>query len=254
MKMFIVLIGLLFYGTSALANIAISPFFIEFDADSKNRSGQVRFTNTTDGVMTYTIKMVNFKQESDGAYTLITKSIAGNPFADVYLDYSPRLVTLKPLESQVIRIQRRGMAMAGDGEYVSHLLVQEVLKEKKQPKQNNKKDLEIKLETIYGVSIPIMIEKGNVSATARVKKTKVSSRDGVYTADVTVERFGTRSFEGSLLVKDDGKEIGRIASFRIFMTTPDRIIKVPLDQKPKGLVSVTLVNEFNNEVLESKSI
>ncbi|MDR0449418.1 MAG: hypothetical protein LBG89_03090 [Rickettsiales bacterium] len=232
-------------------NISLSPFFLEFDADSKNKSGQVRFTNSTSETRTYNIKLVNFKQNKDGSYTTITAPVDGNPSADYYLEYSPRQVSLPSMKSQVVRVQRRGMAGAAPGEYVSHLLVQEVPKEKKS--ENKKPEgISIDLKVVYGISIPVIITKGSLSASARIKSAKISKKDHV--AEVEIERSGDRSFFGSIIIKDNGSEIGKISDFRIFTTTKSRVLKVPLSKNPSGEASATLIDGRTGEIAGIKGI
>lgn len=237
---------------AVFANISVSPFVLKFDANSKNKSDQVRFTNTTNETKTYNIKMVNFRQESDGAYTTITQPIENNPFADYYLEYSPHQVTLESMKSQVVRVQRRGMAGAIQGEYVSHLLIQEVPDQERKSSDKNAKGIKIDLKVVYGISIPVIIESGNLSAIARIKSARIIKNERI--AEVTVERFGNRSFFGSVIVKDNGGEIGKISAFRIFMTTKLRVLKVPLQNNPSSRVSVTLVDGRADEIIETKDI
>lgn len=241
--------------TAALANISLTPFFVELDAASRDRTAQVRFTNTSNDIKTYNIKMVNFKQESDGSYTPLDEPIMANPFAEPYLEWSPHQVTLNPNQSQVVRIQRRPMATASDAEYVSHLLIQEQESDFALPDPAETSDgINIQLTALYGVSIPVMIENGNLSATANIEKVQVLDPGHGLVARVTVGRGGTRSFYGRLVVRDGNKEYGRIEKFRIFMTTPSRVIDVPLSSYPPRGAEVVLIDEKTNETLETKRI
>jgi len=235
---------------AARANIALSPLFLEFDADSKNRSKQVRFTNTTNEEMGYTIRLVNFRQEADGSYTPVKNPPEGGAFADEHIEFSPRLAKLKPMESQTVRVQRRGMASGADGEYVSHLLIQESPPEKKTNSPSNGKGLSIELRAIYGVSIPVMIKKGELFSSASIKGFKIADT----TATAVIERAGTRSFLGTAIVKSGGEEIGRIENFRVFTTTKQRTLKIPLSQKPSAQAELILIDGRGDEILETKSI
>lgn len=236
------------------ANITVSPFFVELDAASRNRTAQVRFTNTSPQTQTYNIKMVNFKQNSDGSYTPIDEPIMGNPFADPYLEWSPHQVTLAPNQSQVIRIQRRPMATASDAEYVSHLLIQEQ-ESSQTPAPDKKSDgLAINLIALYGVSIPVMIENGDLTATADIAGVQVIDQGRGPIARVRVARTGTRSFYGTLVVRDGRREYGRVEKFRIFLTTPERVIDIPLTSYPPRDSDVILIDENTNETLETKRI
>lgn len=240
---------------AAFGNISLTPFFIELDAASRDRTGQVRFTNTSNEVKTYNIKMVNFKQEEDGSYTSIEEPIIANPFAEPYLEWSPHQVTLQPNQSQVVRIQRRPMATASDAEYVSHLLIQEQESDSLPTDTANKSDgINIQLTALYGVSIPVMIENGNLTTTASIDSVKIQDDGHGLIARVRVGRGGTRSFYGRLVVRDGSKEYGRIEKFRIFMTTPSRVIDVPLSSYPPRGAEVVLIDEKTNETLETQRI
>lgn len=239
---------------TAFANISISPFFIELDATSRDRTGQVRFTNTSSEPHTYNIKMVNFKQEQDGSYTEIDTPIIANPFADEYLEWSPHQVTLQPNQSQVIRIQRRPMATASNAEYVSHLMIQEQDSKLELDTAKQSDGLTIQLTALYGVSIPVMIENGNLNATADIQSVQILDKGNGLIARVRVGRGGTRSFYGTLIVKDGSREYGRVEKFRIFMTTPSRIIDIPLTSYPPRGADVILIDEKTHETLETKRI
>lgn len=162
--------------------------------------------------------------------------------ADKYLEWSPHQVTLQPNESQVIRVQRRGMATAPDGEYVSHLLIQE------QPSKidndyetENDGSLIINLEALYEVSIPVMIVNGDIYADAKIKEAKLDKNSAAPKLSVVVEREGNRSFYGTLVVQQGKEELGRVNKFRILTTTETRNIDVPLSEVPSGSISVVLM-------------
>lgn len=235
------------------ANISVSPFYLEFDANSANRSGQVRFTNNSNTERTYNIKMVNYKQNQDGSYSPVDKD-SGEKFADYYLEWSPHQVTLKPTESQVIRVQRRGMATADSGEYVSHLMIQEQPSKVYGNYEEKTDNLVINLEALYGVSIPVMIENGDLTASAEIEDTEVIEKSGKPVAVVTVKRKGNRSFYGSLIAKAGKKELGKVNKFRIFTTTPVRRLEIPLESQPKDSIEIVLLDEKTDEVLDSKSL
>lgn len=235
----------LFFGLmlpmTAMGNISLTTFYMEFDADSPRRTDNLRFTNTSDSPKTYDISMVNFAQNSDGEYRPIETPMMGNPFADSYLDFAPRRVTLAPSQSQVVRVVRRPMAGAENGEYVSHLKIQEL------PDQTmmnsgatNSNGININLRPLYAVTIPVMIEKGSPRASALIRSVEIYNAKTNLIAAVMVERGGNRSFYGTLVVTDDGVELGRVSNFRIFMTTSARVIKIPLNRRPLPGSMVTL--------------
>ncbi len=241
---------------AANGNISLSPYYLEMD-NVATRSGQVRFTNTSQSEKTYNIQLVNFKQNPDGSYVTISEPVAGNPFASPFLEWAPHQVTLQPGQSQVVRVRRRAMAAAPDGEYVSHMLIQEqaspsMMYGTAQGGANG--GLVINLKPLYGVSIPVMIERGTLSASASIGDVRIERRNGKPVASIPVRRTGDRSFFGTVIVSQGRRELGRVADFRIFMTTPVRVLQVPLADEPSKDITVTLIDENTNETLETKSI
>lgn len=249
-KVFLFLVGL-FLIKAAWADMSVSPFFLEFNADSAKRTDVVRFTNNGIEKMTYRISLINYKQMSDGRYELITEPIAGNPFASPYINFAPHETTLEPRQSQTIRVQRKAMPMAPNGEYVSHLLIQEMPSSARPPEKKDAKGLKIEIKALYGITIPVIIDKGQLSASGKITQTRYVSGTKPEMV-VQVERQGTRSFWGTLVVTDNGKEIGRVNEFKIFLTTPYRSVKIPLSQKPSGKVKVSLWNARTNEMVMEK--
>lgn len=237
---------------TADADLSVSPFYVVFDADSQKRTASVRFTNNSAEERRYRIKLINYRQLADGRYEEITQAIKGSPFASKYINYAPHETTLKPRQSQTVRLQRKPMAAAADGEYVSHLLIQEMphafhIEEKAAPDE-----LKIDIRALYGVTIPIIIDKGNLTDKGWLESVKLlRASDEVL---VTVGRSGTRSFWGNIIVKDKNKEIGRVNGLKIFLTTDKRSIRIPLTHKPGSNLKVILEDARTNKVISEKTI
>lgn len=250
-KLLMVFVMGLFLIKGALADMSITPFYVLFDADNKKRTDIVRFTNTSVNQKRYRIKLINYKQLEDGRYEEITEPVSGNPFASPYLNYAPHEATLDGRQSQTIRIQRKAMPVAPDGEYVSHLLIQEMPDNSKPKDTAKSNELKIDIKALYGITIPIIIDKGDLSSTGSIKQAKMIAGNHPEVA-VLVGRSGTESFWGTLVVTQKDKEIGRINGFKIFLTTPQRLVKVPLSEKPNGKIKVTLRDARTDEIIAEK--
>lgn len=238
----------------AKANLAISSFYVWFDANSAKRTETLRVTNTSNIQKVYRIKLVNFKQNADGSYDDISHPLSGNPFAEPYVGYSPHETTLAPGQTQTIRLVRKPMAAAADGEYVSHLLVRELPEKTVHAKQDNNGDLRINIKALYGVTIPVIIDKGNLHSSASIGKVSVIEKDGKPYASVTVKRKGDRSFWGNLIIKKGQKEVGRVNGFKIFMTTPERHMQIPLSEKIVSGGKVILEDARTDETIASRTL
>lgn len=234
------------------ADLSISPFYVVFDADSPKRTASVRFTNAGLQTRTYRIKLINYRQEEDGRYTPITEALPNNPFAEPYLNYAPHETTLAPGQSQTVRIQRKPMAAAKDGEYVSHLMIQEMPDSSQLSEPVPQKELKIDIKALYGMTIPLMIEKGALTNNGAIQSVEINPQKNE--ARVWVARTGTQSFWGTLIVKDGQKEIGRLNEFKIFLSVPRRLLVVPLTQKPSGSLHIILKNARTDETVAEETI
>lgn len=238
----------------AQANLAISSFYVWFDANSAKRTETVRVTNNSNTQKVYRIKLVNFKQNADGSYEDISQPLKGNPFAEKYIGYSPHETTLAPRQTQTIRLVRKPMAAAADGEYVSHLLIRELPEKTLPAEQDSGGDLRINIKALYGVSIPVIIDKGNLRSSATIGTVSIKERGGKTYASVTVKRTGNQSFWGNLIIKKGKKELGRINGFKIFMTTPERHMEIPLSERNVSGGQLILEDARTHETIASKNL
>jgi hypothetical protein len=236
----------------ASANLSISPFYILLDANTAGRTDQVRITNTSKERKSYAIKLVNYRQMQDGTYKEI--QAASNPpmSAEPFFEFSPHTTDLDPMQTQTIRIKRKVMSGAADGEYVSHLMFKELPPAPAPVKNGPAGSLTIDLRPLYNVTIPVIILKGELAATAEIKYAKVINDKKNPTAEIAVSRKGTKSFYGSIQVQSDGEPIGEISKFRIFAATPARVLKVPLNKKPGKKLSIILTDETTNETVDTQ--
>lgn len=242
------IIGL--YSYPAEANLAVSSFYVWFDAQSPKRAESVRVTNNSNTSKSYRIKLINLKQNADGSYSDIEKPLPDNPFAEPYISFSPHETTLAPGQTQTVRLVRKPMAAAADGEYVSHLLIRELPEKTAVVPQSGGGELKINIKALYGVTIPVIIDKGDLYSSADITSVFADNKF----VSVTVKRNGNRSFWGNLIVKNGTKEIGRVNGFKIFMTTPERRIKIPLSEKIVSGGQVVLEDARTNETVSSKKL
>lgn len=250
---FWILSVLLFQISSAAANFSLTPFYVFFDADSKDRSDVVRMTNTSPEAKTYRIELINYKQNSDGSYQKIDQPLTGNPFASPYIGFSPRETTLQPRQSQTVRILRKAMAAAPDGEYVSHLWIHEMPGHKRQAPAAEGNKLSVELKALYGVTIPVIIDKGELHSSGKIVSAKIVNSENPY-AEVVVARSGNRSFWGNIEIKEGKEILGKVDNFKIFMTTAERRLKIPLSRLPKSPLQLILTDARTNERISVKNM
>lgn len=248
------------FAKASFANISVSPFSVIFDAGTNKRAAEVRVTNTTGNTQTYRISFVNYRQKRDGSLELIETEDPKSPFASPYLSFSPRQPTLKSRETQIIRIARKPMVGIPDGEYVSHLKIQEITTpDAAQPANADKKTLQIDLRALYSVTIPVIIRKGSLESSGSLEKiSKLPSKaDLPERLSVIVGREGSRSFLGNIVVMEGRKEVGKLNNVRIYATLKEREVVFPLTEKAESLTGKILTvilndTETNQPLTEKK--
>jgi hypothetical protein len=142
-------------------NLSILP--VRLVLEGRTRSEEVMLRNTGKGKATYRIMFKEMAMTQNGDIEECPKKEGQTTAADL-IRFSPRQVELAPGESQIIRIQVRKPEGLPDGEYRSHLLFQSVPDAKPPAPLQGDTDraLSVKLNTVLGISIPVILRHGDV--------------------------------------------------------------------------------------------
>lgn len=190
--------------SQAWAELMLYPTRIVFAGNQ--RAAQLELINNGSERATYRISLVSRRMGETGAFTEINTPLPGEQFADNLLRYSPRQVTLEPGTGQAVRIMVRKPANLPTGEYRSHLLFAQ------QPEAQGsasieargstaEKDIAIKLTTLVGVSIPVIVRHGNTDASVSLTHLELQQpSEGAPTLALQMERSGSQSVYGNLSV------------------------------------------------------
>ena len=186
------------------AELMLYPTRVVFAGNQ--RAAQLELINNGSQRATYRISLVNRRMSETGAFTEIETPLPGEQFADDLLRYSPRQVTLEPGAGQAVRIMVRKPANLPTGEYRSHLLFAQ------QPEARDGSSIEargsaaeneiaIKLTTLVGISIPVIVRHGNTDASVSLTQLDLQQPSaGAPTLGLQMERSGSQSVYGDLTV------------------------------------------------------
>jgi P pilus assembly chaperone PapD len=216
--------------SKAQGNLLITPRRVVFEGNKQSQ--ELTLANTGADTAKYTVSFVQYRMTEDGSFVQIEQPDAGQFFADKYLRFFPRSVTLPPNGSQVIRMQYRKMPDMQNGEYRSHVYFRAVPDENLLGDEQVNADttsIGIKLVPIFGISIPIIIRNGELQA--KVDLTGISldiKSDSVPNLTVSFERTGNKSVYGDLTVMWSGNqgaaiEVGVVRGIAIY--TPNSLRK-----------------------------
>jgi hypothetical protein len=233
----IFLIASLSAKTFAQGDLLITPNRVVFEG--RKQKEELNLINTGKETTTFSVSFVQRRMNGDGSFEVIEEPDPGQLFASPYLRIYPRQVTLAPGEAQVVMLQFTRKADMEDGEYRSHLYFRSEKNysplgsdAKEQPKT-----VSVQLIPIFGMSIPVIIRTGNVSATASLTDLKLTEEEEDAKVSFTLNRTGKASIYGDLKVeyipvKGKPYDIGTMKGIAVYTNLTKRHVSIRLNKTP----------------------
>jgi P pilus assembly chaperone PapD len=221
----------LFACTAAQASgdLLVAPTRLVLDS---NRSAEIVLNNIGNDVATYRVSLELRRMAPDGQLEEVTTPTAAEQSALNMIAYAPRRVTLAPNQPQAIRVGVQPPAGLLDGEYRAHMLFRAIPSTRlATPASGQETSLSIALTPIYGVSIPIIIRRGQLVADATIAHVSLGKDDdGKSGINLMLNRTGNRSVYGELRVTPHGqdKPIAQIRGVAIYPEVTSRQVMLPL--------------------------
>ncbi len=199
---FLVILLMLPSIASAQGDLLITPRRVVFEGSK--RSMDLNLANTGEDTATYAISLVQIRMLEDGGFETITEPDPDQRFADRYIRFFPRTVTLGPNEAQTVKIQVIRSNELENGEYRSHFYFRSIprakpLGEKETPKDST--TISVVLTPIFGITIPAIIRVG--ASTTKVTITDFTfemANDTLPRVKLLFTRSGNMSAFGDLTV------------------------------------------------------
>lgn len=232
MKKAVLLLTLCSMALCASAGIMIYPKYLFLD--DKTKSAEVTLINSSAlESANYRVTLSYKKQNPDGSYTEIASEQAPADSATPLLRYSPRSVTLKPSQSQTIRILKRIPEGLEPGEYVGYVTFTEVKLEKPATKQKLEPGtFSVTITPIPSFSIPIFVRyKVKENAPVSLEAKGLTTKNGITSLRVALNRQAQNSrtsVRGDLTVWDGDEMIGFIKGRYILPATDTLETAIPL--------------------------
>jgi P pilus assembly chaperone PapD len=225
--------------STAQGNLLITPRRVVFEGNKQSQ--ELTLANTGADTARYTVSFVQYRMTEDGSFIQIDQPNEGQFFADKYLRFFPRSVTLPPNGSQVIRMQYRKMPEMQNVEYRSHVYFRAVPTEKLLGDEQASTDttsIGIKLVPIFGISIPVIIRNGDLQAKVDLTSINLDLKsDTVPNLALTFERSGDKSVYGDLsvswvLAQAEPVEVGAVRGIAVYTPNSIRNFKMQLRKVP----------------------
>ena len=222
-----------------LGGLTVSPTRIVFEG--RERSAEVTLVNTSSSRATYRISFKNMRMLENGSYEDIETAGPGELFADGMVRYSPRQVTLEPGMTQKVRMLLRKPAGLETGEYRSHLwfrtIPPETAGEDVEKLEVEEGELQIQIQTVFAITIPVTVRHGQLSASAAITDlTLIPSGlpDEPTVLSFRVNRSGNRTVSGEVEITfkssdgDDKQVVGFARGIAVLNPYPTRTVRLPL--------------------------
>jgi hypothetical protein len=187
---------------AAQGNLLITPRRAVFEGQT--RSIDLNLANIGKDTARYTISLVQVRMKEDGGFETITEPDPGQRFADRYIRFFPRTVTLGPNESQSVKVQLTRTGELKPGEYRSHFYFRatpDAVPLAEEQKLKDTTTLSVMLTPIFGITIPAIIRVGESDTKVTLSDLAVdfpSGSDPVLR--FTFNRTGNMSVYGDIAV------------------------------------------------------
>lgn len=193
-----------FFGADVAAqgDLLITPKRLVFEGPV--RSIDLNLANTGTDTATYAVSIVQIRMTEDGGFETITEPDPGQLFAEPFLRFFPRSVTLGPNEAQVVKVQVTRANELTSGEYRSHFYFRAVPNAKPLGEATQVLDtntISVRLTPVYGITIPAIIRSGQLTSKASLSDLSLAvDAEGNRLIKFVFNRTGNMSIYGDIVI------------------------------------------------------
>ncbi|MCZ2720690.1 fimbria/pilus periplasmic chaperone [Marinomonas sp. 15G1-11] len=185
------------FSLSTFASLLISPTRLVLD--ERSRSANVILMNTSNEIQSYRLDWKELKALPEGGYReLSQQELLSFPILSRIARLSPKQVTLKPGESQTVKVSARKPRNLNDGEYRSHL--QFTALPKVEVNASSPSTTSIKLNVLLSYSIPVIFRLGQFQYGNKINNIslKHDKKNNKATINIELQKQGKYSLSGNL--------------------------------------------------------
>ncbi len=188
--------------------------------EGRRQIATVGLYNKTANEGDYEIKVVDMAMTPEGQLLAFNNGLSDQMKASVktaspFLRYSPRRVTLRGSDSQVVRIMARASSDLPPGEYRSHFNVTAIPRDETSGfsiddavNDTEQSGIGVTIRPRFGISIPIIVRVGETTLDVGVREAALlTAQDGSQAVGIILTRSGTRSAFGDITVTTAGADV-----------------------------------------------
>ena len=216
--------------------------------ENGDRFTTVVVKNTGNATGNFSVNLVDMEMKEDGLVTAFEEGKTDPLSAIPYLRIAPKSITLKPGETQNVRLMVRKPESLPMGEYRSHLRVSldndnvEGTAETADPFNPSKTpEAHIAVKANLVLVIPVILRNGETTLNMKMIAPKLTHDDkGKPSLTLTLLREGTRSSMGDFTITYTGTDghpqlIKSFPGVPVYRPLDKRTVSIALDDIPKGI-------------------
>ena len=228
---------------AGVGDLLVAPTRIILDG---RRGTEIILNNIGDDVATYRVSVELRRMKPDGSLEIVTAPNARETAAEAMILYAPRKVTLPPNQPQSIRVNARAPQGLADGEYRVHLLFRAIPDPRPVTAPAPTQGVSFRLTPVYGVTIPVIVRLGNLSAKAGIANVHKVVDGGKPAIALDLSRAGDRSTFGELRVTKAGvaDPIAVAGGIAVYTEIGQRRVTIPVDARFAALASGPVTVEY----------
>lgn len=202
-------------------------------------SAEVVLSNIGREPATYRIMLELRRMNGEGDLTEIpaAEANASEQAALEMVRYAPRRIVLPPGQPQAVRITVRPPEGLPDGEYRVHMVFRSIpsaVSPEEAERVRASGQFAIRLQPVYGISIPVFIRKGRLDAGAQLSAVQLRREGTGGVISLAINRTGGRSVYGEVIARTArGEPIASVRGVAVYSEVSQ--VKVDLALTPEQL-------------------
>ena len=248
--------------TYAQGDLMIMPKRLVFDGSE--RSQEINLANTGSDTAVYAISFMNYKMTEKGNFEQVEEPEDGQRFAEDFLRYFPRRVSLAPNEAQTIRVQLTRTGNLEQGEYRSHMYFRAVEEQTAlgAEEAEESEGISINIKTVFGISIPIIVREGESTTQIDLNELSLNTEGENPKLSLVINRSGNMSVYGNLTathIAADGTEteVGMVKGVSVYTPNSKRYFSFELRNSAEvdltgGVLKVSYSEDKGNPLATSE--
>ena len=224
---------------AGIGDLLVAPTRVVLDG---RKGTEIILNNIGEEPATYRVSVEFRRMTEEGGLEDVKEPNAAEKLAEEMVVYAPRRVTLAPHEPQAIRLRARVPQGVADGEYRVHLLFRAIPPATpvvQASAETAPRGVSFQITPVYGVTIPVIVRLGNLSATAAISDVRLDSKDGKKAVSLELSRKGNRSTFGEVRVLKAGMKtpIALQRTVAVYTEIDKRRVTIPINDAVAGSIA-----------------